>query len=442
MSGAKLYGQTNTHRIKRLLEQGKTRIAVYGLGPTGLAMSVITASCTKNVIGVEPDTAMADRIAKGHCIDRVDPTLNKYVRKAVGAGVLKISTNTENVATHADVHIITAPTGVYQDGTPDLSPLRTILRDIGNGLTTGDTVLLASMVPPKTTIDLVCPILMEESGLDVDTFGVGVCALSPKRTLKAIRNEPAVISGMDDESVRVVKTVLESLTMSSVIDGSDPTVVETVGVTELAYLELLDTLTTELAIYSEELGAGMADVCELLAKRTHGSIPVPEVAIPTDRALHFLLDTTASKPQPLRAAVNTNDGLPSQLAEITLTELRESGKKPTESIALILGLPFDRDISSPEEAHVFRLARTLVGNGVGVFAADPSVEPPESFRDYKISLAAVGDAKPDVILYLSDNPAFERIDWGVFDDPVIIDLRGKLSAESIDHRVRSIGRKP
>ncbi|MGM0604959.1 MAG: nucleotide sugar dehydrogenase, partial [Halobacteriota archaeon] len=181
MSGGKLYPLGSVPEIRRRIAPDQTRIGVYGLGPTGLAVGVIAASKTKNVIGVEPDTVTAKQLATGECWDRRDEKLADVVEKAVDAGAFRISTNAVRVAAHADVHVVTAPTGVRSDGAPDLSQLRTILRDVGSGLSRGDLVVLGSMQPPKTTRDVVLPVLRDESRLDADEFGVGICGFGPDR---------------------------------------------------------------------------------------------------------------------------------------------------------------------------------------------------------------------------------------------------------------------
>ncbi|MGM0606447.1 MAG: hypothetical protein ACQETB_12365, partial [Halobacteriota archaeon] len=292
----------------------------------------------------------------------------------------------------------------------------------------------------KTTRDVVLPVLRDESRLDADEFGVGICGFGPDRTFSAIRTEPVVVSGTDPAATRATATILDSITTADVMRCDSPTTVETVCVVESAFRELLETFATELSLRTREFGTEMATVLGIATARAGGTVPMPEVTIPSTAALSSLLDTTASKPNGLSAAVRTGESLPSKLSDVVVAELAANDLDPDRSVALLCGLPIDPEVPSMDASNVFELVRSLISEGVGVFVTDPAVEPSDSFRDFQIPMDAIGEVSPDVILYLDDRPAFESIDWAVFDDPVVIDLRGTLSAESIGHDVTAIGR--
>lgn len=71
----------------------------------------------------------------------------------------------ETKLSEAKFHIVAVPTPVYDDHTPDLTPVEGASRILGRNLTKGSVIVFESTVYPGVTEEVCVPILEKESGL-------------------------------------------------------------------------------------------------------------------------------------------------------------------------------------------------------------------------------------------------------------------------------------
>ena len=135
----------------------KTKLSLVGLGYVGMPIAVAFAKKIK-VVGFDLNKAKIDLYKAG-----IDPT------NEVGNDVIK-KTKVEFTADEARLkeamfHIVAVPTPVYDDHTPDLTPVEGASRILGRNLKKGSIVVFESTVYPGVTEDVCVPILEKESGL-------------------------------------------------------------------------------------------------------------------------------------------------------------------------------------------------------------------------------------------------------------------------------------
>ena len=137
--------------------KGEEKISLVGLGYVGMPIAVAFAKKVK-VVGYDLNKAKIELYKSG-----IDPT------KEVGDEAIKASTveftADETKLREAKFHIVAVPTPVYDDHTPDLTPVEGASRILGRNLTKGSIVVFESTVYPGVTEDVCVPILEKESGL-------------------------------------------------------------------------------------------------------------------------------------------------------------------------------------------------------------------------------------------------------------------------------------
>ncbi|HUG35037.1 MAG TPA: NAD(P)-binding domain-containing protein, partial [Anaerolineales bacterium] len=145
------------------------KICVIGLGYIGLPTASMFATHGLKVHGVDVNPHVIETLSRGE-IHIHEPGLREVVEKAIQNGNLTIS----DKPVEADAFIIAVPTP-FQEGTfgeyngqkyklADMRAVTTAAEAIVPHLRTGNLVILESTSPPRTTIDLVAPIL-ERSNL-------------------------------------------------------------------------------------------------------------------------------------------------------------------------------------------------------------------------------------------------------------------------------------
>jgi UDP-N-acetyl-D-mannosaminuronic acid dehydrogenase len=161
------------------------KICVLGLGYIGLPTASTFATHGVRVVGVDVNPHVLATLRKGE-IHIHEPGLRETVVAALHSGNLRVNEKPEE----ADAFIIATPTPFYQDTYGDYNGQKYKLADmravtsaaeaILPVLRKGNLVVLESTSPPRTTTDLVAPIL-ERSGLKAGADFLLV--YSPERVL-------------------------------------------------------------------------------------------------------------------------------------------------------------------------------------------------------------------------------------------------------------------
>ncbi|HEY9528008.1 MAG TPA: 2-dehydropantoate 2-reductase N-terminal domain-containing protein, partial [Anaerolineales bacterium] len=183
------------------------KICVLGLGYIGLPTASTLATHGLNVVGVDRNPHVIETLRRGE-IHIHEPGLRSVVETALSSGKLTVSFQPEA----ADAFLIAVPTpfhhdqqGEYEGKTYRLADMRAVTsatEDILPHLRKGNLVILESTSPPRTTVDLVQPIL-ERSGLKAGV-DFHLC-YSPERVLpgqilRELVENARVVGGITPES--------------------------------------------------------------------------------------------------------------------------------------------------------------------------------------------------------------------------------------------------
>jgi UDP-N-acetyl-D-mannosaminuronic acid dehydrogenase len=273
----------------------------------------------------------------------------------------------------------------------------------------GNLVVLESTSPPRTTVDLMKPIL-EESGL---TAGRDfMLAYSPERVLpgqilKELVANSRVIGGIDRASAEAGRD-LYAVFVEGEIMVTDATTAEMVKLMENTYRDVNIAIANEFALIAEHLGIDVWEAIEIANRHPRVKIlrPGPGVGghcIAIDP--WFLVEAAPEQARLIRQARLVNDSMPGHVIQRT-QELLKGIEQP---IIACLGLTFKPDIDDVRESPAAAIALKLLELGYHVRAYDPFVR---DFRPLGVCLAdsmetAVLDA--DLILLLVDHAQFKSL---------------------------------
>ena len=147
-------------------------IAIVGLGYVGLPLA-LAFSEKHQVIGYDTDPTRVEALLKG-----VDATLQASTAELQAKHQLVFTSELHTIA-KASVFIITVPTPVHADKTPDLGPLLYASAQIASILKQEDIVIYESTVYPGCTEEDCVPVLEKGSGLQFNKDFY--CGYSPER---------------------------------------------------------------------------------------------------------------------------------------------------------------------------------------------------------------------------------------------------------------------
>ena len=137
------------------------------------------------------------------------------------------------------------------DHTPNLSPVESASRIVGQNLTKGSVVVFESTVYPGVTEYICVPILEKESGLKCGVdFKVGYSPerINPGDKIHRLENITKVVSGMDDESLKEIKDIYDMIIEVGTFPVSSIMTAEAVKVAENSQRDINIAFMNELAM--------------------------------------------------------------------------------------------------------------------------------------------------------------------------------------------------
>ena len=241
------------------MEENKT-IAVCGLGYVGYPVSMLFADAGFHVIGVDILKERVKRLNQGvNPIEGQEPGLDELVKKVFRAKRFEATDDVKKYKL-ADYIIIAVQTPVGdEDKKPTYENLKHALKDIGQNMKKGVTVIVESTIAPGTMGNIVKPILEKESRMKVGKdFFLANCPerLMPGHLLENIRYYNRVVGGWTPKSgqnvIELYKHVVEGE-----LELTDCITAEIVKSGENTYRDVQIAFANEMALLCEAYGSNV-----------------------------------------------------------------------------------------------------------------------------------------------------------------------------------------
>lgn len=352
------------------------KICVLGLGYIGLPTASTFAANGVKVLGVDINPRIIESLGRGEPHIH-EPGLRTIVEAALKSGNLSVSTKPEE----ADAFLIAVPTpfhagkfGEYKDQTYKLADLRAVTaaaEAIVPFLRRGNLVVLESTSPPRTTTEVVAPILAR-SGLQAGRdFNL---AYSPERVLpgqilRELIENARVIGGVTPESAQAGAD-LYSIFVKGEIILTDATTAEMVKLMENTYRDVNIAIANEFARLADNFGVDVWEAIALANRHPRVKIlsPGPGVGghcISVDP--WFFVEAAPELTPLIYHARQVNDAQPHFVVE---SAKRALGNLKNKNIAA-LGLAYKPDVDDLRESPAVEVVRLLQAEGARVTAWEP-----------------------------------------------------------------------
>jgi UDP-N-acetyl-D-mannosaminuronic acid dehydrogenase len=352
------------------------KICVLGLGYIGLPTASTFATHGVRVVGVDINRQIIQTLQNGN-IHIHEPGLRMIVESALQSGNLTVSLQPEE----ADAFLIAVPTPFYEDKhgeydgrqyrLADLRAVTSATEAILPFLRRGNLVVLESTSPPRTTVDLVKPIL-ERTGL-IAGVDFHLC-YSPERVLpgqilRELIENARVVGGITPESAEAGCALYATFVKGEII-ATDATTAEMVKLMENTTRDVNIALANEFARLAEKFGVDVWEAISLANRhpRIHILNPGPGVGghcISVDP--WFLVETAPELTPLIYHARQVNDGQPHFVVEKVRQAL---GSLQGKKIAA-LGLAYKADVDDLRESPAIEVVRLLQRRGAQVKAWEP-----------------------------------------------------------------------
>ena len=396
------------------------KICVIGLGYIGLPTASTFATHGLNVIGVDTNSQVLETLRRGN-IHIHEPGLADVVRKAILSGNFSFSSKPED----ADAFLIAVPTpfqtdvhGEY-DGRKyrlaDMRAVRSAAEAIVPHLRKGNLVVLESTSPPRTTVDVVKPIL-ESSGLKAgDEFYL---CYSPERVLpghilRELIENARVVGGITPESADAGRDLYATFVKGEIFE-TDATTAEMVKLMENTTRDVNIAIANEFARLAERFGVDVWEAINLANRHPRINIlsPGPGVGghcISVDP--WFFVESAPELSSLIYQARQVNDAQPRFVVEKVkksfLAQAASDHVLQGKKIAA-LGLAYKPDVDDLRESPAAEVVHLLHEEGARVTVWEP-YQPDANIRDINMASsldAAIKDA--DMLLLLVKHREFKN----------------------------------
>jgi UDP-N-acetyl-D-glucosamine dehydrogenase len=405
--------------------------AVVGAGYVGVPLAHTLASAGRSVLLIDVSQEVVDGINRGesHIIDVPSEELAPLVER----GQIRATTD-YNELRRADAILIALPTPLSKQREPDLSIVIGAAEQISLRIRNGHLVILESTTYPRTTRDVIQPIL-ESTGLKAGRdFHL---AFSPERVdpgnaTWTTRNVPKVVGGITPECTERAARLYEGA-VETVHRVSTPEAAELTKLLENIFRSVNIALVNELAQLCERMEIDVWEVIEAAATKPFGFMsfqPGPGLGghcIPIDP---FYLTWKAREydfsTEFIELAGKVNENMPYYCRSLVSQALNHGRQKSLSGAkVLVLGVAYKADIGDTRESPAVKLIGLLRAAGSDVSYHDPFVAElaEEGLRSVDLDPAAY-----DAVVIVTAHSDVDYADL-VKKAHVVVDLRNATGAE-------------
>lgn len=417
----------------------KIKIAVIGLGYVGLPLAQIFAT-KYAVVGFDINKNRIKDLKAG--IDNtkelnVDQLLS-VLKSENSDGDGLFCTNVLDDIKDVNFYIITVPTPVNKDNTPDLSPLIAASKTVGSVLKKNDIVVYESTVYPGATEDDCVPILEQCSNLkfNLDFFvGYSPERINPGDKLHTVDKIVKVTAGSTAEIARVVNETYQSVITAGTHLAPSIKVAEAAKVIENAQRDINIAFVNELAIIFNLLDINTHDV--LAAAGTKWNFLPFKPGLVGGHCIgvdpYYLAEKAKSMgyhPNIILSGRKINDSMSSYVASQVVKLMINKDIIVKGASLLLLGITFKENCPDIRNSKLIDLVNCFLEYGMEVIVYDPVAEIQES--NLKSSLNIVKNMpqqKFDVVVLGVAHNEFLELDIDSFKKnvSVLYDIKGVLT---------------
>ncbi|MFA6381644.1 MAG: nucleotide sugar dehydrogenase [Candidatus Buchananbacteria bacterium] len=397
-----------------------TKICVVGLGYVGLPLACLFSK-KHQVSGFDIDPKKISDLKNGFDQTQEVEDLNQY----------KIEySNDPQIIKEANFVIVAVPTPITPDRQPDLKPIISASKIVGQNLSRGTIVVYESTVYPGCTEEICLPILEKESGLKFGAdFKIGYSPerVNPGDKVHTIDKIYKIVSASDSESLAEVAEVYGSIT--KIHQASSIKVAEAAKVIENVQRDLNIALMNELALIFDRLKISTKEVIEAAGTKWNFHKYYPGLVgghcIGVDPYyLTYKAQQLGYEPKVILAGRDINE----YMAEFVAKKL--SGKLKI----LVMGLTFKENVPDIRNSKAKELAVKLREQGSEVFGYDPIIKTKADIAS-NFAVNAVSSWPPkekfDAVIVFSPHQIFNEEQYNLknlkavcSDDAVLFDVKG------------------
>ena len=415
-----------------------SNIAIIGLGYVGLPLAVEFGK-KYSVIGFDINTNRIDALKIGE-----DETLQSNAEEIKKASGLRFSTDL-NAIKNCTIYIVTVPTPVDENKTPNLQPLFNASKMIGSILKKGDLVIYESTVYPGCTEEDCVPVLEKESGLQYNhDFYVGYSPerINPGDKVHTLTKIKKVTSGSTPEIADTVDALYASIITAGTHKVSSIKIAEASKSIENAQRDINISFVNELALIFDKMGIDTQEVLDAAATKWNflpfkpGLVGGHCIGVDPYYLAHkaTLLGHT---PQVILSGRKVNDAMSAFIGEKLIRLLEKASKSIKGAKVLLLGVTFKENCPDIRNTKVFEIVNFLKDKGLEVAVFDPFANATEVEATQGVQLITQLETYDAIVITVA-HTFFASLDYAKLKngpDAILFDTKSLLDKKIVTARL-------
>lgn len=369
------------NNLLQKIREKTIRVGVVGLGYVGLPLAVEKAKAGFKTIGFDVQAEKVSMVNRGE--NYIGDVVDKDLKDLVENQMLSATTDFSFVK-DVDFIAICVPTPLDTHQQPDISYVKSSVKEISKYLQKGTMVVLESTTYPGTTEELIQPILEEGTGLKcgVDFYlGFSPERVDPGNLIYKTKNTPKVVGAIGPDATEVIAEMYRTVLESDIHTVSSPAVAEMEKILENTYRNINIGLANEMAILCDKMDINYWEVVDAAKTKPYGFqafYPGPGLGghcIPLDpyylswKAREFGFHTSM-----IEASMMVNDKMPEYCVERASKILNRDKKALNGSKVLVLGVAYKQDIDDYRESPAIEVINILKSSGAETDFYDPFIK--------------------------------------------------------------------
>jgi len=367
------------------LISGKEKLALVGLGYVGMPIAVEFAKHI-HVIGFDINEKRVNEYRSG-----IDST--NEVGEAIKDTTVDFTANPVRLK-EAKFIIVAVPTPVNSDTTPDLRPVQSASRIVGQNLAPGTIVVFESTVYPGVTEDVCVPIIEKESGLKCGVdwkIGYSPERINPGDRVHTLTNIRKIISGMDEESAAEIKKVYDIVIKAGTVPVSTIKTAEAIKVVENSQRDINIAFVNEVAMICDKMGIDTDEVIYGMNSKWNALGFKPGLVGGHCIGVDPYYLTSAAEMLGYHSQIilngrKVNDSMGAYVADAAIKQMIEAGLAPKKANVVILGITFKENCPDTRNSKVVDIVKRLREYGIESIVSDSWADAAVAKREYDVDL--------------------------------------------------------
>ena len=341
--------------ISNLIQSGKLKICVIGIGRIGLPAALSFANSGLHTVGIDINQVLVSNINSGIFPLKDEPGYDAIFENVLKEKKFSATIKIEDIIPSSDVILLSLPTPMDQDNIPNYSALKSVCQQLHDFVVPGSIVIVESTVEPGLVEDELISIIEGSDGRlkAGKNFGIGVCpeTANPGQILNDFERLPRLVGATDEKTASIITKIYKHVFTVDIIPMPNCKTANAVKLTTNVFRDLNIAFVNELAILFEKVGIDIMTVLEAAKSKYNFQIhyPGPGVGGPCLPVNSYQMLNLARKIDPnLLSIIKTgrivNESMPQHVISLLQDGFLESGKNIVDSEILILGVSYKPDV--------------------------------------------------------------------------------------------------